>query len=109
MEFKQAFAANPSIRLMRLHQPIGVALLLWPCWWSVALLSKGKISLDLFLAFAAGAVLMRAAGCIINDLWDRDIDKQVARTRNRPLASGELNVSHALILLSILLLVSAFI
>jgi 4-hydroxybenzoate polyprenyltransferase len=92
---------------MRLHQPVGIWLLLWPCWWSIALASGGNPSLPLLALFALGAVLMRSAGCIINDIADREFDKQVERTRTRPLASGELSVKQALALLALLLLASA--
>lgn len=89
---------------MRLHQPVGIWLLLWPCWWGIALASYGYPSLQLLLLFAIGAVLMRSAGCIINDMADREFDKQVERTRTRPLASGELGMKQAAILLCALLL-----
>ncbi|MBV8938825.1 MAG: 4-hydroxybenzoate octaprenyltransferase [Alphaproteobacteria bacterium] len=94
------------LRLMRLHQPAGILLLLWPCWWSAALASPGAPSPRLLALFAAGAVLMRGAGCIINDLWDRKIDAAVTRTRSRPLACGEMSVRAALILLCLLLALS---
>lgn len=95
------------IRLMRLHQPTGIWLLLWPCWWSAALASRGTISLPLLVLFALGAVLMRSAGCIINDLADRRFDAQVERTKNRPLASGEVSLKEAFLLLALLLLAAA--
>jgi 4-hydroxybenzoate polyprenyltransferase len=100
---------SPYFRLMRLHQPVGIWLLLWPCWWSVALASNGSPSLYILGLFAIGAILMRSAGCIINDIIDRDIDKRVERTRTRPLASGELSVKQALILLTILVMLSVII
>lgn len=100
---------SPYLRLMRLHQPVGIWLLLWPCWWSIALASHGYPSLKLLLLFAIGAVLMRSAGCIINDMADREFDKQVERTRTRPLASGELGMKQATILLCALLLCSLII
>ncbi len=90
-------------RLMRLHQPVGIWLLLWPCWWSVSMASGGSPPLSLLALFAAGAVFMRSAGCIINDICDREFDRQVERTRNRPLASGEVSVAQAIMLLGILL------
>ncbi len=99
-------AISPYIRLMRLHRPVGIWLLLWPCWWSVTLASSGFPDVTMLLLFAAGAVLMRSAGCVINDIIDRDIDRQVERTRTRPLASGELSVRQALGLLSALLALS---
>lgn len=98
---------SPYIRLMRLHQPVGIWLLLWPCWWSIALASPGWPSWWLLLLFALGAILMRSAGCIINDMADREFDRQVERTRNRPLASGELSMVQAGLLLLALLVAAA--
>jgi len=92
---------------MRLHQPTGIWLLLWPCWWSIALASHGWPSLKLLALFALGAALMRSAGCIINDIADRKFDAQVERTKSRPLASGELGVRQAIVLLAILLAAAA--
>jgi 4-hydroxybenzoate polyprenyltransferase len=89
---------------MRLHQTTGIWLLLWPCWWSIALASPYLPSLKLLVIFALGAIIMRSAGCIINDLADRKIDAQVTRTKNRPLASGEITPKQAMILLALLLL-----
>lgn len=97
---------SPYLRLMRMHQPAGIPLLLWPCWWAIALASDGLPPLDILALFAAGAVLMRGAGCIINDIADRDIDSHVVRTKTRPIASGELNVRQALMFLVLLLLIS---
>ncbi len=97
---------HPYARLMRLHQPIGILLLFWPCAWSLTLNSHQVFPVTQLIAFALGAVLMRSAGCIINDLWDRKIDAEVERTRTRPLASGELNPRQALQLLAALLAVS---
>jgi len=90
---------------MRLHQPTGIWLLLWPCWWAI-LMAGENISLALLFYFLIGSVVMRGAGCIINDLWDRDIDRRVERTRNRPLASGELSVKQGLYLLAMLFLIA---
>jgi 4-hydroxybenzoate polyprenyltransferase len=97
---------NPYFRLMRLHQPVGVWLLLWPCWWSLALASPGLPSPALMALFAVGALAMRSAGCIVNDMADRDFDRQVERTSSRPLASGALGMRQAATLLALLLLVS---
>lgn len=102
---------HPYIKLARLDRPTGTYLLLLPCLWSIILasLSTGGFSLktlSLMIAFTLGAFLMRSAGCVINDLWDRDIDKDVARTKNRPLASGELSPRNALIFLACLLCAS---
>ncbi len=93
---------RPWLRLMRADRPIGVWLLLWPCWWSVALSSRAMDAfppLDLLLLFAIGAFAMRSAGCIYNDILDRDIDAKVARTQARPLASGQISVRSAMALI----------
>ncbi len=97
------------IALMRLNRPVGIWLLLWPCWWGVALAQDGKPDLILLALFAMGAVLMRSAGCIINDLTDRDIDAKVTRTQNRPLASGALHPYIAWVWLAFLLSLSLLI
>jgi 4-hydroxybenzoate polyprenyltransferase len=90
----------PSLRdyavLARWDRPIGTWLLLLPCWWGVAL-GPGWPDVTLLALFAVGAVAMRGAGCTINDLVDRGFDRRVARTRNRPLASGRLGVREALV------------
>jgi 4-hydroxybenzoate polyprenyltransferase len=88
-------ALRPYAVLARWDRPIGTWLLLFPCWWGVAL-APGWPDLKLLALFALGAVAMRGAGCTINDLTDRDIDARVERTRNRPLASGALTVPDAL-------------
>lgn len=86
---------RPYAVLARWDRPIGTWLLLWPCWWAIAL-APGAPDLRLGLVLAIGAVAMRGAGCVINDLADRDLDARVERTRNRPLASGRLSVAQAL-------------
>ena len=96
---------RPYARLARLDRPIGTWLLLLPCWWSTALAAHGTVRWDLFLLFGIGALSMRGAGCVINDLWDRDIDARVARTADRPLASGAIGVPAALLYLGLLLLI----
>ena len=75
-------------RLVRLHRPIGILLLLWPTLWALLVAAHGEPPVDVLLAFVAGTVLMRSAGCAINDFADRDFDRHVARTRDRPLTSG---------------------
>ena len=102
-------AMSSYLRLMRLHQPVGIWLLLWPCWWSLALASPGFPSLRLLILFALGAVVMRSAGCIINDMVDREIDRQVERTKTRPLASGALSMFQASLLLAVLLFIALII
>ena len=99
---------HPYIRLARLDRPTGVWLLLLPAWWSITLAADGIFNMGLrdwaiMLGFGMGAILMRAAGCVINDLWDQDLDKKVERTTQRPLASGELTRTQAFKLLAILL------
>ena len=83
-------------RLMRFDRPIGILLLLWPTWWALLVAGDGAPRLRTVLIFTAGVVLMRAAGCIMNDVADRDFDPHVERTRTRPLASGELTLREAL-------------
>lgn len=103
-------AARPYALLMRLHRPIGVWLLYLPALWAFALAAPTVAEgLRLTLLFGIGAVLMRGAGCVVNDLWDRDIDKRVERTRGRPLASGAVTPRQALVFLGGLLLVSLLI
>jgi len=87
---------NALWRLMRFDKPIGILLLLWPTLWALWIAGDGRPSLKNVLIFCTGVVLMRAAGCIMNDVADRDFDPHVERTRSRPLASGELTVREAL-------------
>lgn len=100
---------RPYLRLMRADRPIGVWLLLWPCWWSVALAGtqRGDAYPDLWLLtlFAIGAIAMRGAGCTYNDLVDRDIDGKVARTRSRPLPNGDVTPRQAKVFMGSLCLV----
>ena len=93
--------------LMRIDRPIGTLLLLWPTYWGLWLAAQGTPSLQLFLIFTLGTWLMRSAGCVINDYFDRDFDRQVARTRNRPLASGRIRAREALLFFVILCLLAA--
>jgi 4-hydroxybenzoate polyprenyltransferase len=97
----------PLLSLLRLDKPAGIWLLLWPCWWGITLAGPGWPDVRLLLLFAVGAVVMRSAGCIINDLWDRRIDAGVERTRTRPLASGAVQPWQALVVLAVLLGVGA--
>ena len=93
--------------LMRMDRPIGTLLLLWPTYWGLWLAARGTPSLGLFLIFTAGTWLMRSAGCVINDYFDRDFDRQVARTCRRPLAAGLITPQAALRLFAILCLLAA--
>ncbi|MGI9416838.1 MAG: 4-hydroxybenzoate octaprenyltransferase [Geminicoccaceae bacterium] len=90
--------------LARWDRPIGAWLLLWPCWWGQAL-APGYPSLWLAFLFLIGAIAMRGAGCTINDMTDRNLDAKVDRTQNRPLASGALTLSQAMVFLGAQLLV----
>ena len=92
-----------SARLMRLDKPIGIFLLLWPLLWALWLASGGLPPLRLLAIFIAGTVVMRSAGCIINDFADRDIDPHVKRTRDRPLAARRLSPQEALTLFALLI------
>lgn len=88
----------PYARLARLDRPIGWWLLLWPCWWSVALAAvAAETSPNVWhlVLFLIGAVAMRGAGCTYNDILDRDVDAQVERTRSRPIPSGQVSVEAA--------------
>ncbi len=89
-------------RLMRLDKPIGIYLLLWPTLWALWIAGEGKPDLLVLGVFVLGVVLMRSAGCVINDYADRNIDPHVARTCKRPVASGEVAPREALILFGVL-------
>ncbi|CAB3403595.1 unnamed protein product [Caenorhabditis bovis] len=96
---------RPYLELMRADKPIGTWLLYWPCTWSIAIAAPaGQLpSLYMLSLFGAGAFLMRSAGCVINDLWDKDFDRRVERTKSRPLACGSLSNKQAVGLLGGLL------
>src|SRR5450755_4052105 len=89
-------------RLMRLDRPIGIWLLLWPTLWALWISSRGQPKPLVFAIFVAGTVLMRSAGCAINDYADRSFDPHVARTKDRPLAAGRLSTLEALVLFALL-------
>ena len=89
-------------RLIRLDKPVGALLLLWPTLWAVWIASYGWPVLGVVLIFVTGTFLMRSAGCAINDWADRDFDGRVARTRDRPLAAGEIAPKEALMLAALL-------
>ena len=101
------------IELTRLNKPIGFMLLFWPCSWGLAFAYTITTDLNLFLnyliLFFLGSVLMRSAGCIVNDIVDKDFDKKVKRTKNRPIASGKITVKHSLIYVLILCLLALMI
>jgi 4-hydroxybenzoate polyprenyltransferase len=89
-------------RLLRLDKPIGILLLLWPTLWGVWLASDGRPRWEILWIFVAGTVLMRSAGCALNDWADRRFDAQVERTRDRPLAAGVIRPWEALVLAALL-------
>ncbi|MBI2707222.1 MAG: 4-hydroxybenzoate octaprenyltransferase, partial [Proteobacteria bacterium] len=97
------------LKLARLHRPQAIWLLLLPAWWGIALASPGFPPLLFLFLFGAGALLMRSAGCIYNDIIDKDFDAKVRRTATRPLAAGDLNLKEAVIFLGLLLGVAAII
>lgn len=89
-------------RLLRLDRPIGTLLLLWPTLWALWLAARGVPPVDVLAIFCVGTLLMRSAGCAVNDYFDRQFDAHVARTRNRPLAAGEIRPAEALMLAALL-------
>jgi 4-hydroxybenzoate polyprenyltransferase len=93
-------------RLMRLDKPIGIFLLLWPTLWALLIASEGHPDHKVLVIFVLGVILMRSAGCVINDYADRDIDCHVSRTQNRPLTSGRVSTREAKILFLVLCLVA---
>jgi len=103
-------ALRPYIRLARLDRPIGTWLLLFPGWWSVAMAAGGRWpDWRLLTLFGIGAIAMRGAGCTLNDLLDRNLDAQVARTRTRPLPSGAVSPMQAFVFMAMQLVVGAVI
>ncbi|MBI5783449.1 MAG: 4-hydroxybenzoate octaprenyltransferase [Gammaproteobacteria bacterium] len=93
-------------QLMRLHRPIGILLLLWPTLWALWIAGLGRPDPHVFVVFVLGVVLMRSAGCVINDYADRDFDPHVARTRDRPVAAGRVSPREALVLFAALCLIA---
>lgn len=96
--------APDFIELTRLNRPIGILLLLWPTWWALWLAAEGIPSWQNLLIFTLGIVLMRSAGCVINDFADRNLDGHVERTKDRPIPSGRVSGREALILFVLLCL-----
>jgi len=93
-------------KLMRLDKPIGILLLLWPTLWALWLSADGRPDWAVLLVFVLGTVLMRSAGCVINDYADRDFDKHVERTKERPLTAGRVSTKEALALFAVLCLLA---
>ena len=101
---------NLFVELTRLKKPIGYMLLFWPCSWGLTIAYDFSSDLNIYffylLLFFLGSVLMRSAGCIVNDIFDREFDKKVARTKNRPIASGKISIKIALIYSGVLCLIA---
>src|SRR5205823_11765884 len=95
-------------RLMRLDRPVGTWLLLWPALWALWIAGSGRPRPQVLGVFVLGVVVMRAAGCVINDFLDRDIDPHVQRTRDRPLAARRVSPLEALLLFALLLAVALY-
>ncbi len=93
-------------RLLRLDKPIGTLLLLWPTLWAIWIASEGRPRADVVLVFSTGTLLMRSAGCAINDFADRKFDAHVERTRSRPLAAGEIRPWEALAVGAVLAMIA---
>ncbi len=93
-------------RLVRLDKPVGIWLLLWPTLWALWIAGRGRPDERVLVVFLAGVVVMRSAGCAINDYADRRIDPKVARTRNRPLAAGRISGTEAIVLYVLLSLIA---
>lgn len=94
------------IELMRLHRPIGILLLLWPTLWALWIAAEGTPDWKVLSVFVAGVALMRSAGCVINDYADRNFDRHVARTQDRPLTAGRVSPRAALALFVVLCLLA---
>lgn len=95
-------------RLMRFDKPIGTLLLLWPTLWALWIAADGAPSLRVLAIFIAGVIVMRAAGCVINDYADRKVDGQVTRTKSRPIATGQVSPSGALLCFAALIFCAFF-
>ena len=98
--------ANDYLQLTRLNRPIGILLLLWPTWWALWLAADGWPDLHLLVIFTLGVVLMRSAGCVINDYADRHFDGHVKRTAQRPLATGRISSKTVFIIFAVLVSLS---
>lgn len=95
------------LQLMRVEKPIGSYLLMWPTLWGIWIASEGLPSAKVLIIFMLGVFVMRSAGCVINDIADRDIDKFVERTKDRPLTAGKVSLKEALTLLGVLVVIAA--
>lgn len=96
----------PYIQLMRLDRPIGILLLMWPTLWALWMAAKGFPDPTVLIVFVLGVIIMRSAGCAINDFADRHVDGRVWRTQGRPLATGDLDAKDAVLLFAVLAIVA---
>jgi 4-hydroxybenzoate polyprenyltransferase len=108
LSYRLARRVAEYARLMRLDRPVGTWLLLWPALWALWIAGAGRPRAQVLVVFVLGVVVMRAAGCVINDFLDRDIDPHVQRTRDRPLAARRVSPSEALLLFALLLAVALY-
>ena len=108
LSYRLARRVTEYARLMRLDRPVGTWLLLWPALWALWIAGAGRPRLQVLLVFVLGVAVMRAAGCVINDFTDRNIDPHVQRTRDRPLAARRVSPSEALLLFALLLAVALY-
>jgi 4-hydroxybenzoate polyprenyltransferase len=108
LSHRLARRATEYARLMRLDKPIGTWLLLWPALWALWVAGAGRPEPKVLIVFVLGVVVMRAAGCVINDFADRDIDPHVRRTRDRPLAARRVSPTEALVLFALLIAIALF-
>ena len=103
---KDKTSIKDYLLLMRLDKPIGIWLLMWPMLWSIWIASKGQIELDILIIFLIGVIVMRSAGCVLNDFADRKIDPHVKRTQDRPIASGKISANKAMYLFLFLMVIA---
>jgi len=108
LSYRLARRVTEYARLMRLDRPVGTWLLLWPALWALWIAGAGRPRPQVLLVFVLGVAVMRAAGCVINDFTDRNIDPHVQRTRDRPLAARRVSPSEALLLFALLLAVALY-
>jgi 4-hydroxybenzoate polyprenyltransferase len=109
MQFNKAYIKDRAYQyylLTRLHKPIGIFLLLWPTLWALWVAAEGFPDWPVFVVFVLGVILMRSAGCVINDYADRKVDPHVARTSERPIVTGKVKPREALILFVVLCLIA---
>src|SRR6478736_9229392 len=108
LSHRLARRATEYARLMRLDKPIGTWLLLWPALWALWVAGAGRPEPQVLIVFVVGVVVMRAAGCVVNDFADRDIDPHVRRTRDRPLAARRVAPSEALWFFALLITIALY-